>query len=1366
MSIRMLILVPLVLASRSVPAFAQALDGVEEAALVGSTPSNGDGFGGAIDYDGGTAVVGARGDEWLGVDTGTAEVFVRSGATWSSQQQISSSDGIVGDAFGWDVALQADRIVVGARGQGPTGASPGAAYVFERTGTTWTETARLTASDGVNNDHFGQTVALDGDTIAVASPDRNTAAGSVYVYVRSGTTWSEQARIDNPDPPDTQRFGWALSLSGDTLAVGEPRGGDVSREGEVRVFVRSGTVWSEEARLLSGDPTAADLFGTSVSLVGDTLAVGVPEDDEAEVDAGAVFVFARTGTVWTSEAKLFAEDARRDDQLGASVDLQGDRVAAGAPQTSSCGGGGQPSCPPGLAYVFERSGTTWEQVTRLNGSFASGSDDFGRSVGIEGDVVVVGAPGDLTAGVTYGFELVPAAPARGSTVERAKLVPADLAAFDDFGTSVAIDADTALVGAPDHVNPSPFDWGAAYVYARSGTDWVEQATLRAGTGGVTSKFGHDVDLDGDTAVVGAPIAGLAYVFRRSGTAWSQVQKLVASEAIGSAVAIDGDTVVAGAWGADVGPDLNVGTAFVFVRQGTVWTEQQRLDASDGEAFDNFGFSVAISEGRIALGAWGDDDGAEEAGSVYVFTRSGTVWSEEQKLGAGNPHIFDSLGWSVALDGDTLVGGAPNPDGLVVVFKRDATGWVERQVLSLTLPDKQEFGVSVALDGDQALVGGPFDRDQFSGFVGSAFLYSQATDGWAERDRLRASTLESSMQFGNAVDIDGHWLVVGARSENVVGNNSGAAYVFELLDFAPSFCDASDGALAACPCGNPGDPDSGCDIAQGSGGIARDVPVEPRDGDRERVPCDEHAVRGRHPGDFDRCRSTDRLRRRRALRRDAARAARCRPRAQRPLYPHLRSWGDGGGGDLLLPALAAQPAGHVLHARGVQPEQRTVDHLVVHDGLERIMGAMSSTRERSSKLRFHPDHLDPADRRPASLRLYERFGVEARLDDVVRSLRDFVQALRMPVVGGMLVGCSDEAEIEAPESFQRHFVRYLLPSIKPTLRSAFQTSNLGGRYEWRSGRVAESHFADVRRAGEGKCIVLKVNAHVGVIEEADGPRFGRFPRFGAESEACGALTATLAGSSEPFADDIARAFLSEGVDRIAALQEIGERHRMLFAAACHARLMARRATLDLQDHTARGPTLYIVFLGVTLNRPGHDTEIPCGLYILDRRGDEPHDEYCGLGDRPEAYRFGREGGRVTLLDDQLGKPRHARDHRRLVFETWQRGHGGTPPPEQLSAELEKAGFEQSLSSGARLAKPLLLTLLGLALQFSPIPAAMVLFAEGLVGVYHAADAHWLAREANDDELARAMLKDVQVQIEALPPERAEHVVRLLLQSYGR
>jgi hypothetical protein len=428
--------------------------------------------------------------------------------------------------------------------------------------------------------------------------------------------------------------------------------------------------------------------------------------------------------------------------------------------------------------------------------------------------------------------------------------------------------------------------------------------------------------------------------------------------------------------------------------------------------------------------------------------------------------------------------------------------------------------------------------------------------------------------------------------------------------------------------------------------------------------------------------------------------------------------------------------------------------------------MSPSIEQSAELRFHPDHVDPKDRANASTRLYEGIGVEATVDEVARSLRDFVQGLRMPVVGGMLVGCSDEAEIEGPQAFQRQFVRYLLPTVKPTLRSAFQTSNLGGRYEWRSGRVAESHFASVHRADEGKCLALKVNAHVGVIDEADGPHFGHFVRFGSDSAACGALTAMLSGSNEPFTQDMSRAFLSEGVDRIAALQETDERQRMLFAAACHARLMARRATIDLQDHVPGGPTLYVVLAGVTLNRPGHDTEIPCGLYVLDRRGEEPHDEYCGLGDRPERYRMGVEGRRITLADDQLGKPRHARDHRQLVLETWQREHGDTPLPEPLRAGLEEARRGESLPGGVQLAKPMLATLLGLALEFSPIPAAIVLFAEGLIGIYHAADAHWLAREANDDELARALLRDVQAQIELLPPERADHVVRLLLQAYGR
>ncbi|MSQ08671.1 MAG: hypothetical protein EXR44_05165, partial [Dehalococcoidia bacterium] len=193
--------------------------------------------------------------------------------------------------------------------------------------------------------------------------------------------------------------------------------------------------------------------------------------------------------------------------------------------------------------------------------------------------------------------------------------------------------------------------------------WTQQQKLTASDGAANDFFGYSVAVSGDTAVVGAwgddSAKGSAYVFTRSGSTWTQQQKLTASDGaaidyFGYSVAVSGDTAVVGAYG----DDSYKGSAYVFTRSGSTWTQQQKLTASDGAANDYFGGSVAVSGDTAVVGAYGDDS---EKGSAYVFTRSGSTWTQQQKLTASDGAANDFFGWSVAVSGDTAVVGARSDD---------------------------------------------------------------------------------------------------------------------------------------------------------------------------------------------------------------------------------------------------------------------------------------------------------------------------------------------------------------------------------------------------------------------------------------------------------------------------------------------------------------------------------------------------------------------------------------------------------------------------------------------------------------------------------------------------------------------------------
>ena len=252
------------------------------------------------------------------------------------------------------------------------------------------------------------------------------------------------------------------------------------------------------------------------------------------------------------------------------------------------------------------------------------------------------------------------------------------------------------------------------------------------------------------------------------------------------------------------------------------------------------------------------------------------------------------------------------------------------------------------------------------------------------------------------------------------------------------------------------------------------------------------------------------------------------------------------------------------------------------------------------------------------------GREGSLHEVTRSLRNEVQALHPPVVGAMQVTCSDESERECLDAFHQGFVKDLLPSLKFARSSAFRVATLGAHYQWGGIRIAEQHFATEASEGRFKVMLVKINAHVSVESDGHTLRFGRMDRYRKQSTYCGALHALLDGAAQlPAIQDLREAFQSEGLDRVAVLNDperVAPEHKALFAAVAGARLQARSVMLDIQDYTPATPTLYLVVPCVTLNRQELDTELLCGVYHADHRGRDRTVTYQGLGDDPSTYHF--------------------------------------------------------------------------------------------------------------------------------------------------
>ncbi len=401
------------------------------------------------------------------------------------------------------------------------------------------------------------------------------------------------------------------------------------------------------AKLTASDGVAGDLFGHSVAVDGDTAVVGAYED---ESEKGAAYVLAKDSSgAWSQVAKLTASDGdtssdgEAGDIFGWSVAVDWDTVVVGARYDDS-------------TYVFTKPGTGWATATetaKLTASDGVVGDWFGQSVAVDGDTVVVGASEDDGSGSAYVFTKAADSVWTDAT-QTAKLTASDGDDFDEFGKSVAVDGDTVVAGAPNNDG-----YGSAYVFIKPAAGWddaTQTAKLTPGAtddeaAGLAGTFGAAVAVDGDTVVVGASAysgsQGRAYVFTKPSGGWEDAERtaeLATSDAeknqFGWSVAVDGNTVVVGAHTDDASDSVNdSGSVYVFTKAtDSVWadaTETVKLTATDGASGEQFGWSIAAGGGTVVVGAHWDDDKGADSGSAYVYGVSGWTAIPDSEAGATN-----------------------------------------------------------------------------------------------------------------------------------------------------------------------------------------------------------------------------------------------------------------------------------------------------------------------------------------------------------------------------------------------------------------------------------------------------------------------------------------------------------------------------------------------------------------------------------------------------------------------------------------------------------------------------------------------------------------------------------------------------------
>ncbi len=476
------------------------------------------------------------------------------------------------------------------------------------------------------------------------------------------------------------------------------------------------------------------------------------------------------------------------------------------------------------------------QQAYLKASNSEAGDTFGFSVAISGDTVVVGARNEASnATGVNGIQSNNSAPKAGAAYvfvrsaggwsQQAYLKASNTEAGDEFGYTVAISGDTIIVGAPledsnatgangNQSDNSTPDSGAAYVFVRNAGNWSQQAYLKSSNPDIADLFGWSVGISNDTAVVGAwleasangnqsdnsaAVSGAAYVFARNAGNWSQQAYLKASnkeagDAFGWTVAISGETIIIGApFEAGIPGNQNnnsassSGAAYVFARNAGIWNQQAYLKASNSEAGDAFGWSVGISDNSIIVGAPFEssnatgvngnqsDNSASVAGAAYVFTGSAGIWNQQAYLKASNTDIADLFGWSVAVAGERAVVGSQG-----------------------------ESSNAIGVNGNQ--------YNNTSIYSGAAYAFIRLSGVWNQQAYLKASNPDGADTFGVAVAISGDTILVGAPSEasdatGVNGNqitnnapNSGAAYIF-FIPLPDLTLTKTDGGMIFTPGGN-------------------------------------------------------------------------------------------------------------------------------------------------------------------------------------------------------------------------------------------------------------------------------------------------------------------------------------------------------------------------------------------------------------------------------------------------------------------------------------------------------------------------------------------------------------------------------------
>lgn len=703
-------------------------------------------FGGAVAISGTKVVVGS--DEPVGDDPCSGRVHVYDLASATPSEPVFSFNNPASSAyaqFGHSVAIDGDVVVVGAWLDDSGEANSGRAYVYDLGSPSPADPVLTLENPGpAADDCFGVSVAVSGSSVAVAAYHDGTGnpkAGRVYIFDVDGQVPGVPVlSLGKPAPERNDCFGNSLAMSGTLLVVGaEASDADALNSGNAYVFdLASGSPTQPVHTLSNPAPQAQGYFGTSVSISGNRVTVGAYRSDTPVANAGACHVFDLGGATPTAPSVTLARPtADEDDYFGNAVAITGNTIVAGAWRDDTG------DLDSGISYVYDlASEIPANPVVTLDSPRPGSTDHFGSAVSISGDLVVVGSPDSDSGATRAGRASVHDLAASKPATMLASLENPNPAFNDAFGAAVAVDGQRIVIGAPgDDAGAS--NAGAVYAYDFSAGPAVPPVLVFANPApGAGDGFGSSVAISGSLVAVGSPLddlgaadSGCVHVFDLAAGDPTVPLFVIpnpapaADDRFGCSVGISGAKLVVGAMKDDTGA-TNAGIAYAFDLSGASPVVPWLTLANPGPAAeDGFGNAVAISGNRAAVGASGDDSGATDAGSAYVYDLGGATPTQP-----------------------ALVIPNPNPSG------------------------DDRFGHAVAVSDARVVVGAYLDNSPTDSGRAYSFNMNSATPAVPSATLVKNTPVNGD-QFGASVGVSGSIVAVGVPSDNKTATDKGAAYIF-------------------------------------------------------------------------------------------------------------------------------------------------------------------------------------------------------------------------------------------------------------------------------------------------------------------------------------------------------------------------------------------------------------------------------------------------------------------------------------------------------------------------------------------------------------------------------------------------------------